>query len=87
MSSNLLICRDVGCESESRIKLGAPCVQDLAVNSVQFSNLMGGDSCHLKQDRKHRTEGRYSSIGDGLENSIRSACHVFRTLYFTIARN
>lgn len=71
MSSNLLLCSDVGFENESRIKLGASSVPGHAANSVLYSGLMGGDSCHLKQNRKQRPDGRYNSIGDGLETSIR----------------
>uniref|UniRef100_A0A8W8MCJ6 RFX-type winged-helix domain-containing protein n=1 Tax=Magallana gigas TaxID=29159 RepID=A0A8W8MCJ6_MAGGI len=70
MSSNLLLCSDVGFENESRIKLGASSVPGHAANSVLYSGLMGGDSCHLKQNRKQRPDGRYNSIGDGLETSI-----------------
>lgn len=73
MSSNLLLCSDVGFENESRIKLGASSVPGHAANSVLYSGLMGGDSCHLKQNRKQRPDGRYNSIGDGLETSIRWA--------------
>lgn len=76
MSNNLLICSDVGFENESRIKLGVSSVQGHAANSVLYSGLMGGDSCHLKQNRKQRPDGRYNSIGDGLETSIRWAYDV-----------
>lgn len=79
MSSNLLLCSDVGFENESRIKLGASSVPGHAAKSVLYSGLMGGDSCHLKQNRKQRPDGRYNSIGDGLETSIRWAYAVVFT--------
>lgn len=85
MSSNLLLCSDVGFENESRIKLGASSVPGHAANSVLYSGLMGGDSCHLKQNRKQRPDGRYNSIGDGLETSIRWAYAVVFT--FSLIQN
>ncbi|XP_061191008.1 uncharacterized protein LOC133199164 [Saccostrea echinata] len=70
MSTNFLQVSDVGLEFESRNKLNAQSSVRHDASSGLCSESLGGGPFHVKQNRKHRTEGRYSSIGDGLESRI-----------------
>ncbi|XP_062580669.1 uncharacterized protein LOC134242586, partial [Saccostrea cucullata] len=70
MSTNFLQISDVGLEFESRNKFGAQSSVRHDVSAGLDSESLGGGAFSVKQNRKPRSEGRYSSIGDGLESRI-----------------
>jgi hypothetical protein len=73
MSSSVSLFHNVGIGIESRSNFDAPrAVRQDA--SAMFGELGGGSLC-MKPNRKQRADGRYTSIGDGLESSIR--CDIY----------